>query len=237
MNISIVDDNKNILDQELNLLKSILSKESIISEITTFTSGDSFLFALEDKMFDLILLDIEMPDITGIDIAKIIRKKNKNSLIIFITSHLEFAIDSYELNIFRYIPKSRMEEKLPLALKDAIKIINLQNKNCYTIQTKTRFQKIPLNSILYIYKDGKNSVFVTEDDSIKVRKPLAAVFSEINCKEFFYIDKGVIVNLLHIIKIKDNMAVLKNNEILSVSRNHINELKSKIHMFWEENLL
>ncbi|MGG2066125.1 MULTISPECIES: LytR/AlgR family response regulator transcription factor [unclassified Bacillus (in: firmicutes)] len=237
MNISIVDDNKNILDQELNLLKSILSKEGIISEITTFTSGDSFLFALEDKMFDLILLDIEMPDITGIDIAKIIRKKNKNSLIIFITSHLEFAIDSYELNIFRYIPKSRMEEKLPLALKDAIKIINLQNKNCYTIQTKTRFQKIPLNSILYIYKDGKNSVFVTEDDSIKVRKPLAAVFSEINCKEFFYIDKGVIVNLLHIIKIKDNMAVLKNNEILSVSRNHINELKSKIHMFWEENLL
>ncbi|MEI4832133.1 LytTR family DNA-binding domain-containing protein [Bacillus sp. FJAT-53711] len=237
MNISIVDDNKNILDQELNLLKSILSKESIISEITTFTSGDSFLFALEDKMFDLILLDIEMPDITGIDIAKIIRKKNKNSLIIFITSHLEFAIDSYELNIFRYIPKSRMEEKLPLALKDAIKIINLQNKNCYTIQTKTRFQKIPLNSILYIYKDGKNSVFVTEDDSIKVRKPLAAVFSEINCKEFFYIDKGVIVNLLHIIKIKDNMAVLKNNEILSVSRNHINELKSNIHMFWEENLL
>ncbi|CAI8703292.1 MULTISPECIES: LytR/AlgR family response regulator transcription factor [Bacillus] len=237
MNISIVDDNENILNQELNLLKSILIKEGVISEITTFISGDSFLFTLEDKMFDLILLDIEMPDITGIEIAKIIRRKNKNSLIIFITSHLEFAIDSYELNIFRYIPKDRMEEKLPLAIKDAIKMINLENKKCYTIQTKTRFHKIPLNSVLYLYKDGKNSVFVTEDDSIKVRKPLAAVFSEIDCKEFFYIDKGIIVNILYVMKIQDNMAVLKNNEILSVSRNHINELKSKIHMFWGENLL
>ncbi|MFD3445915.1 LytR/AlgR family response regulator transcription factor [Microbacteriaceae bacterium 4G12] len=237
MNISIVDDNKDILNEELRLLKSILSKENVIAEIHTFTSGNPFLFALEDKIFDLILLDIEMPDRTGIEIAKIVREKSKHSLIIFITSHLEFAVDSYELNIFRYIPKDRIEEKLPLALKDAIKMIQLTNKRFYTIQTKTRFHKIPLNSILYLYKDGKNSVFVTEDDSIKVRKSLAEVFSEINSKEFFYVDKGIIVNLLYVMKIQDKMAVLKNNEIISVSRNHINELKSRIHMFWEENML
>ncbi|MGX7244278.1 LytR/AlgR family response regulator transcription factor [Enterococcus quebecensis] len=237
MKISIVDDNEKILREEYNLMKSILKEQKILSEIDVFGSGEVFLFNHEEKVYDLILLDIEMPNINGLEIARFVRKKNPNVLIIFITSHLEYAIDSFELAIFRYIPKNKIAEKLPIAVKDAIKTINLEIKEYYLVQTKNRFQKIPLNDIMYIYKEGKNTVFMTENDSIKVRKALAAVYSELNASEFIYIDKGIIVNLLYIVKIENGSAVLVNGEIILVSRNHLKGLKYRINLFWEGHLL
>ena len=100
------------------------------------------------------------------------------------------------------------------------------------IQTANRMEKIPHKDIFYICRDGKNADIVSAGGTSKVRKSLQQVFEEINTPEFIYIDRGYIVNIIQIMKIKDGMAVLKNGEHLPISRSHLQDVKQKINQFW-----
>ena len=70
----------------------------------------------------MILLDIEMPGISGMEIPQQLKGFLPNVRIIFVTSHTEYAIDAFELSIFRYVPKNNLEVKLAAAVVDACKI-------------------------------------------------------------------------------------------------------------------
>ena len=102
----------------------------------------------------------------------------------------------------------------------------------YTIQTASRMEKIPFKDIFYVQRDGKNAMIVSSAGTAKVRKSLQQVFDELNTPEFIFIDRGCIVNIIHIMKISDGMAVLKNGEQLPISRSHLQEVKQKINEFW-----
>lgn len=92
--------------------------------------------------------------------------------IIFITSHIEYAIDAFELSIFRYVPKTDLDKRLPAAIRDAIKLIELEDGKTYTIQTNSRLEKIPYREIYYIERDGKNASIAAAGGISKVRKSL-----------------------------------------------------------------
>lgn len=83
--------------------------------------------------YDLILLDVEMPGSSGMEITQQIKGFLPNVRIIFVTSHTEYAIDAFELLIFRYIPKNNLEVKLTAAVRDAAKLIELEAWQEYTI--------------------------------------------------------------------------------------------------------
>lgn len=125
------------------------------------------------------------------------------------TSHTEYAIDAFELSIFRYVPKNNLGAKLPAAVLDAARLIELEAGQEYTIQTASRMEKIPFKDIFYVQRDGKNAMIVSSAGTAKVRKSLQQVFDELNTPEFIFIDRGCIVNIIHIMKISDGMAVLK----------------------------
>lgn len=83
-------------------------------------AAKNLLYEAEDgKRFDLLLLDIEMPGMDGLELASRLRQLLPDALLIFITSHVEFALDAYELSTFRYIPKNNMDGRLEHALLDA----------------------------------------------------------------------------------------------------------------------
>ena len=92
------------------------------------------------------------------------------------TSHTEYAIDAFELSIFRYVPKNNLEVKLAAAVADAAKLIELEAGQEYTIQTASRMEKIPYKDIFYIQRDGKNASIISSVGIAKVRKSLQQVF-------------------------------------------------------------
>lgn len=92
-------------------------------------------------------------------------------------------------------------------------------------------EKIPFKDIFYVQRDGKNAMIVSSAGTAKVRKSLQQVFDELNTPEFIFIDRGCIVNIIHIIKISDGMAVLKRRAA-AISRSHLQEVKQKINEFW-----
>lgn len=232
--IAICDDEEKAVALHEQIVKDSLQACSIGYEITTYTQSRNLLYDITDDEFfyDLILLDIEMPGISGMEIPIQIKGFLPNVRIIFVTSHTEYAIDAFELSIFRYVQKNNLKIKLTNAVTDAAKLIELEAGQEYTIQTTKRMEKIPYKDIYYIQRDGKNASIVSSAGTSKVRKSLQQVFDELNTSEFIFIDRGYIINIIQIMKISGNMAVLKNGEQLPISRSHLQEVKRQINQFW-----
>lgn len=232
--IAICDDEEKSVALHERIVKECLQAEGIGYAITTYTQSRNLLYDITDDGFfyDLILLDIEMPGISGMEIPQQLKGFLPNVRIIFVTSHTEYAIDAFELSIFRYVPKNNLEVKLAAAVTDAAKLIELEAGQEYTIQTASRMEKIPYKDIFYIQRDGKNASIISSVGIAKVRKSLQQVFDELNTPEFIFVDRGCIVNIIHIMKISDGMVVLKNGEQLPISRSHLQEVKQKINQFW-----
>ncbi len=233
--IAICDDDKESVALHEDIVKHSLQTRGIGYEIVTYMQSSNLLYDITDDSFfyDLILLDIEMPGVTGMEISERIKPYLPNVKIIFVTSHIEYAIDAFELSIFRYVPKNNLDNKLATAVVDAAKLIELETGREYIIQTAGRMEKIPHKDIFYIRRDGgKNSMIVSSTGTSKVRKSLQQVFEELNTPEFIFIDRGYIVNIIQVMKISDGMAYLKNGDTLPISRSHLQEVKQQINKFW-----
>lgn len=235
--IAICDDEEKILLENEKSIKKYLQEIHQMAEVVTYQSGEFLLYEIQEGLFfDLIFIDIEMPGTSGMDVAKIVKKVSSETLVVFITSHSEFAIEAYELSVFRYILKNKIKDKLYTALKDAVLHINIQKDKNYLLITPTRYEKIPYDSILYVRKEGKNTVFVTCRGEIYVRKSLNQVYKELDDELFVYIDRGSVVNLMQIITLTENEVIIKNEIELHASKKRLKELKIILTDFWGERI-
>ena len=120
LHIAICDDEENEIEYLKHAVEDWAKKEDILTNIETYASAESFLFQYEEcKNYQILLLDVEMSGMSGIDLAKNIRQNQDNVEIIFITSHFEFIGEGYEVDALHYLVKpvkiSKMEEVLSKA--------------------------------------------------------------------------------------------------------------------------
>ena len=194
LHIAVCDDNEAMVFQVENAIDRFFRSHCVDCKIQTYQVSENLRYDLQDGMyFDLFLLDIEMPGIGGMDIAKVVYDTMPAAKIIFITSYLEYAISAYELSVFRYIPKTIIDEKLPLALEDFYKLYRLERNEFYTIEVKNHVEQIPYREILYILKDGKYAIFHLAEGKIRlvrlmfrISKQRCFAFVFILCSVYFY---------------------------------------------------
>ena len=171
-------------------------------------------------------------------LAEIVRTYLPNTMLIFITSHEKYVYDAFALNVFRYIPKQHIEERLSMALRDAIELLNIQREQYYTIELPQRYEKIPLRNIIYITRDNKkNSVMKMQDTTeVRVRKSLAQVHDEIQLPDFMFVERGIIVNIVHIKALNKQGLIMDNNEILYVGKARLEQVKNELSRFWSKRI-
>ena len=241
--IAVCDDERCFVEQMNHIITNHARDISQPPETSFYTSSGQLLYDVEEGAhFDLLLLDIEMPEKDGMSLAASLRRHLPLSLIIFITSHTQYAVKAYELSVFRYIPKSEMETCLPLALKDASRILKQSSSDTYIIESARRIQKLSAEDIIYVYKQQKYSVIAAKGGEIPVRKPLAQVLEELNTLtaggtgSFLMVERGYIVNLFHVEKLEDEQIYLDNGSVLPVSRNRLKETREAITRYWRKML-
>lgn len=234
LRIAICDDEQEMVSSHKKVIEEVLRECNEMGEIVTYTVSDNLLCDVTEDQFyyDLILLDIEMPGHDGMEMAGKLKPYLPNVKIIFITSHIEYAIDAFELSIFRYVPKDNREAKLPQAVRDAVRLITLEGGKFYTIQSGSRMEKIPYKDIMYIQREGKNAEIYDGNEIKKVRRSLQQIFDELSSEEFIFTDRGCIVNIIHVMQVKDGEAIMKNGDHLPISRSHLQEVKLKINTYW-----
>jgi len=260
--IAVCDDEPLLLEEIEKETRQCLQGRKIFSVISSYTSGENLLYEIEDgTSFDLLLLDIELPGLSGMELARRIHGLLPYALILFVTAHYKYAIDAYELNIFRYIPKNQLRERLPHALCDAAAVLELQNTDSYLISNQNRMERIPLKDVLYILRDKKTAVFCLRCPQVpaapgrtaalpdsscpgpqqpvreyRIRKSLAEIYGELDPEYFMFLDRGCIVNLRHISGIAGSLCELTDGTTLPVAQSRITELKKRLNEFWRNKI-
>lgn len=237
--IAVCDDDQLFLGEMTEALKKYFADSGVLHTIVTYQGGFGLIHDVEERVqFDIYILDIEMPGYSGIDVIKAIERNGSQPVIILVTSHLKYAVDSYAYNVLRFIPKPELKSRLPFALNAALARLDKQNALCYVVQSKRRYEKLMFGEIAYIYKEGKNSVFVLMDTIIKERKTLECVYAELNSDDFMFIDRCTIVNLQMIkgLDQKSMRILLKNGAAIVIAKIRMKELKQKLNSYWGENL-
>lgn len=236
--IAICDDNKRTVEELEQKVKGYLIQDKVIFDLKVYTNSMTLQYDIQEgQYFDIVLSDIEMPDFDGMKLASHIKKYLPHAFVIFITSHVKYALDAFELSVFRYIPKTAIDSRLPQALKDAIMMVNFQSEHYYYIQNPTKMRKILYQNMLYIQRQGKNSeITLINGETVKVRKSLAVVFNDLNPGFFVYVDRGTIVNLAHILSVRDGIVELKNGVLLQASQAKLEQIKSMLSIFWSSQI-
>lgn len=199
-----------------------------------FTESRGLLYEIEDgTTFDVLMLDIEMPVMDGIELTEKIKNYLPDALIIFITSHEKYVYESFKVQPFRFIPKKYLTQMLPTTLKDTIEVFEKCEGKYLYVENQEGMEKIQVRSITYIWHHEKYAYIErTNGNRAKVRKTLKQVFEELPQEDFIWIDRGCICNLMQISKIDKGEVVLTDGTRHTISRERLAEVKSTLRKYW-----
>ena len=162
LNFVICDDNLNLLDRLAKMLENIFDKNDFDAQIVLKTDNtDTLLDFINSNKTDVLFLDINLKsNKSGLDIAKLVRERNKDVYIVFTTAHLEYAMIAYKVKTFDYIAKPITSDRLEDTVKRLFEDINGLPKRYIKIDSKNTI--VDASEILYIKRDGMKLVFHTE---------------------------------------------------------------------------
>lgn len=234
--IALIDDNREFIQNFGRMLAQGFEAAGLQCDIQIYHDALSFECAgAEVPPYDICFLDIEMPGMNGMELAKRMRKGKGQEIIVFLTAYSEFIRAGYEVKAFDYLTKDRAAQEIGSLVKRLINEMDVVAKKVYIIETHSRLEKINHNEIIYIYKRGPYSVFVLMDREVQERKALKDVLDKLGSGEFILVERGYVINLNHIKRVCSRNVELSDGTDIPVGRAHINELKQRIQEYWMEN--
>lgn len=215
--IAVCDDDADYAKHISTLITAWAAKCGHICEIHTFSSAEAFLFAYaEDKTYDILLLDIEMGEISGIELARQVRRDNRPVEIVFITSHFEFFGEGYEVDALHYLVKPISEGKLMSVLSKAAEKLAIEPP-FLVIASGSGTVKLYESEILYIEAFLHYIVIYTAKEEYRLKESISA-FSEKLSDDFFRSHRSYLVSLKHIVKISRTGIRMDNGTELPLAR-------------------
>ena len=233
MNIAICDDDNQCSGMLNILLKEYASQKNITNlSVSIYTDGHDLLDALqEDKSFDVCILDIVMPAVSGIDLGIKLREIGYNGIIIYLTSSREHALDSYKVKAFNYILKPVIPEELFSTLDDTLHIISNNADKNIIVKTKEGNVRLYASNILYVELCKRILIYHLADgstlESIYIRVPFTEATKELLAdKQFVQCGAGKIVNLSHITMVTSDEIIFMDTYKFFFSKKTCNEIRS-----------
>ena len=231
--IAICDDEKKILDEVEGYIKNYAEKENIADiEIFRFDSARSLLSALEDgKTFDIFVLDVYIGDEMGTALAGDIRKFGIESPIIFATTSLEHAPQSYETGTLRYLIKPINPGKFYEAMGVALVWARKMSEHFLKFKTENGVESVNANHIMYSEAHDHYQYMRKDDgEEIKVRMTVTELFTMLSkYGGFVRIGSAYIINLRHVKNVTPTNVCLYSNINIQIPRGKFTEIKNT---FW-----
>lgn len=235
MKTAICDDEKEFRKILLNHINSYFKQRGIDFECYEFSSGEALLS--QNQNFDIVFLDIELGDSNGIDIAKQIQQKNKNTIILIVTSYHQYLDAAMDLKVTRYIDKPVTQNRIYAALDKALSEIN---ENIITLHMKDRrVIRVKQSDIVYVEAKLKKVTVYTVDKEYVIKESLKELHDILTAAYFAVPHSSYIVNLNYVRDFKrDEFSLDKpyENEKIYVATRKQAEFKRKFLDFIGEDL-
>lgn len=218
MRIGVCDDEKNIRE----LISNKIKKEYPNSEIVFFKSGEELLLESED--IDILLLDIQMPGRNGIEIARELRKKNKKTILIFVTAMEDYVFEAFDVNAFNYIVKPFNDNRFMDVLNKAINEYNSsceaeQETSYVMVSNKGMHTKVKLDEIIYAEVFNRKVVIHKIDEEIEYYGKMSELES-LAGESFFRSHRAYLINLKYVEKYDAKTIYMEKGKVLMAKKNY-----------------
>lgn len=221
--IAICEDHKEHQDHVKKLLKSEKCPE--LNEVYTFDSGEMLVEAYRaNERFTIILLDMEMNQLNGIETAEIIREFDNKVVIIIITSILEYAVEGYTVNAFDFILKPINEDKFYKTVGNAINRLSKDENEVYPIQMRDVTKVIKLADIMYFESNKKKVNIFCRDGTLTSNENISKIESKYSHKGFIRISRFYLLNVKYIREIGLEEIMLINGKSIRYSSKTKNKI-------------
>lgn len=221
MNIAILDDDVEFLQRFKDLLYQYLNQ--IVTKIHIQMIDKDFSNQLKNNKYDIIFVDIDLQETTGIEVVKDLKANHNNTIVIFVSSRNELVFEALTVQPFHFIRKTHLDEDLHIAITLIKNHIQKYSK-MITLNLYGRKTSIKISDILYVESSGHNISIITSDDEYTYRSTLKEVIKSINSTDFCRIQKSIIINLSYVKEIVKNDIFLTNGSVFTINRYYKKEV-------------
>ncbi len=238
LRIAVCDDEQKQLNQTAALLHTYLqSHPSLKGQIETFRSGRALLARAEDAGgFDLYVMDILMPELSGIDTGRRLRALGEGGEIVYLTSSNDFAADSYDVRAFFYLLKPVEENKLFQVLNGAVNKLNRRRSNAVVVTTADGPRRILLERIRYVERVGRVMRYYCTDGTVD-SQTIRVTFREMSAplladRRFCLCGASFVLNFQHVTGVNGRTALLDNGQTVTLPRTVATDFKKAWGNYW-----
>ena len=212
--IAICDDSERDAEYLEALFSDYEKKEDLV--LSVFCSSADLLSGHAKSAFDIVILDINMPSENGLEIGKAIHKASPQTILIFVTSYPQYAIEAYDCEAFHYLLKPCNALKLYQVITKAINKLNATPKYL-CIKTHSKTLKLKISEIYFIECCRKHIIYHTKVESFDTIGTLTEAYNQVKEYGFYQIHQGYLVNFEKIKYFNKNDIVLDNDRMVMMS--------------------
>lgn len=215
--IAVCDDDARQREYVQEIVDAWAKKNDHRTDVRQYGGTSPFLFDYaEEKDFDILLLDIEMPQINGIELARMVRKDNGSVQIVFITGFADYIFEGYEVSALHYLMKPVRQDKLFEVLDRAA--ANLQKtEQVILLPVDGETLRLPVSHIQYVEAFSHSVAIVTESETIQVKMSISEMEKMLG-EGFVRCHRSYLVGLKYIARLSKTEVILDNGGTLPLSR-------------------
>ena len=227
-NYAICDDNEHDINIIRDIIKQYITESGMDICIESYMKSSELSEKFNLNAYDVLFLDIDMPDINGIELAHMCKNIDKYVNIVFITNREDMVFEAIRYQPFRYIRKSNLTEELKETLVELTKK-HYDEMFIYEFKTTEDSVKLKLDDVLYIESKGHELILHTKNGCKTIRARISDYEKKLIPFGFLKIQRSFLINLKYVYLIKRDTVIMDNQETVAITRGKGNEIK-KIYM-------
>lgn len=231
--VAICEDEIFYQDELISAFTSYQEESEHILELELYQKGEEFLEVFNQKTYHIVILDVEMGTLSGIDVAKEIRNHDGQVQIIFATSHEQYALNAFDVSALGYLVKPVSYIKLKEILSKAIMMVDfiqekMELKERYIqITVNYRLVNIRVDTITYIEKKRNLSIIHIKNNRYSCYETLSQLHERLDIYLFVYTHQGFIVNFNKIKEVLSTNIIMEGNIKIPLSRKYQKTVKER----------
>ena len=223
--IAVVDDDREFSAKLREYLEQYAKENDETFEIEVFYDGAEILKDYTPR-YELILLDIEMPEVNGMEAAQKIREMDESVVLMFITNMAQYAIHGYSVGALDFVMKPISYYPFSMKIKRALKRVQKKEIPTILLTTSDGVKRLKVSQIYYVEIQGHMLHYYTEEGEFVMRGTLSSVEKMLPSSLFVKCNHWYLVNLMHVTEVRKNTTVVGNFELEVSRRNRAGFLKA-----------
>lgn len=234
--IALCDDNPYDLKIESEYIHELKKQHFNIEDIYIDNGYELTEMYKNGRRFDLIVLDMCMTPMNGMETASIIRQFDKEVPIIILTSSVEYAIEGYKINAFRYLLKPVNNEEFLELIKEILFKLSRRNNQYFIFTNENGLNKIPLENIYYFESNLRTIYLKSKEGPFSFTGKISEIEAQLKSLGFVRVHKSYIVNLKYVCNLFREFILLENSDQILLSKHRRKEVSQQLMNYMEYSI-